>query len=524
MASISPTLEAALRRRGFVTEDRPVSARWQDLPGEGCEAQIDDRRLFLESMKKSHGEAGKLKQQLRAAAESSAAAHERNAQQPDIRGGGIRDSVSSARAMSRFAKLALRPPATDRERDRARDRDSEAPSSARDAPPFLGHLVVPAPTALPDPRPRPARGPDTRPSGERARAEDGLGECNVPPGAAYDLGEPCSPITFSTLAHETASPVPEEESGSPFALGHSEPGLQHGGSLSPSALRDSSMDKSAPLDMTVVRVPEGKSQVVDSSSEETSSGFSDEEEDDGWPPKAPVQRFKTMVQFSGTFKGTQQAQAIVLKSRRDSSDGPLALHQSGRLHDPTVGWINHFFKMNIQTEAQLESGFPVVMLFLLDPVYPNKVPWRMVEWNFQYKSSLARNYRILGQVWSEVNMEKARGFRVGDTSLRFETIADATMTDKLQFLRLTKRWFESRINHSGPYEPTERRKDIVHSCSMRGFTVRFPPWIEFEKEDYEAAALAGSSKTCSDAERQYNNMPEFKRLIYFLGSPEHQNM
>merc|ERR1712048_617027 len=204
-----------------------------------------------------------------------------------------------------------------------------------------------------------------------------------------------------------------------------------------------------------------------------------------------------------------------IKSNNMKNNTEFEAKKHAELTDPTIAWINKVFDMSLTTEYQLDLGFAVIMLCLLDAIYPNKVPWRLVDWNLQYERSWAKNYALLEKVWGEVNMEKARGFRVGDTRLRLENMPSAILGDKLEFLRLLKRWFDTRIHHSGPYDPMARRREIIKHCHMRGFTVEVPKWMDYEIDEKARASVV---------ESKFDKMPEFKRLIYFLGSTEHQTM
>merc|ERR1712232_101662 len=191
-------------------------------------------------------------------------------------------------------------------------------------------------------------------------------------------------------------------------------------------------------------------------------------------------------------------------------------------HDSTVVWINMFFKMDIQLTAQLEQGYPVILLFLLDAIYPNKVPWRKVDWDLQYQRALLKNFEILETVWADVNMDKARGFRVGDTALRVEMLPEYNMKEKCEFLRMMKRWFDSRVQNISSFNPIARREEITAACHQFGFKVKYPMWITMELDKAEKRKYMLRKSTMNTG--RYNRMPEFKRLIWFLGSLDHQGM
>lgn len=246
------------------------------------------------------------------------------------------------------------------------------------------------------------------------------------------------------------------------------------------------------------------------SSELTGSDETDEE--DRWPPRPPLLRFKMRVQFSNRFQPMDKA--LFEEMNADLSEKVDAEQKSEEMGDMIVGWLNSVFDMSIKTEFQFENSYPIIILTMLDAIYPKRVRWREVDWLFQYKRAMLKNYGVLEKVWAEVNMEKAREFRVENTSLRLENMPDATMKEKLEFIKLMKRWYHQRIHHSGPYDAMAKRRKYVLQCKAWGHTVKFPPWINFIKEE----DVRRASKSA------YDEMPEYKRLIWFLGSPEHQTM
>merc|ERR1712217_1001428 len=197
-------------------------------------------------------------------------------------------------------------------------------------------------------------------------------------------------------------------------------------------------------------------------------------------------------------------------------DHKLVEVKSEEMKDMIVAWLNMIFEMDIRTEYHFEIGFPIIVLTMLDAIYPKRVRWREVDWRFQYKRALQKNFAVLETIWAEVNMEKAREFRVENTTLRLENMPTSSLKEKLEFVRLLKRWFDRRIHHAGTYDPMAKRHEYVNQCKTWGHTVKFPPWIKFDKEIKECSK--------SPVKRIYDNMPEYKRLIWFLGSPEHQTM
>lgn len=266
-----------------------------------------------------------------------------------------------------------------------------------------------------------------------------------------------------------------------------------------------------------------------SQSESSSGSFiSDEsEESDQWPPNPPVLRFKMQMQFSNRFKPSE-GKALFEEMNKDLEERMIE-NKTVQMKDPTVGWINLVFSMKIETEYQFEVGFPIIVLTMLDAIYPKRVRWREVDWGFQYKRALQKNFAVLETIWSEVNMEKAREFRVENTPLRLENMGnpDVTVKEKLEFVRLMKRWFDQRIHHAGPYDPVAKRHEFVSQCKAWGHTVKFPPWIEFDKKEAQGTAVGGGMNALigyNPKKKAFDSFPEYKRLIWFLGSPEYQTM
>merc|ERR1719450_1063776 len=110
-------------------------------------------------------------------------------------------------------------------------------------------------------------------------------------------------------------------------------------------------------------------------------------------------------------------------------------------------------------------------------------------------------------------MDKAREFRVENTSHRLEHMPLATVETKLDFLKIMKRWFDARIHNSGPYDPQTKRLTIVRTCKAWGHTVEYPPWILYDKSQEDNVPTKKPN--------EFEKMPEFKRLIYYMGSAEH---
>jgi len=217
-------------------------------------------------------------------------------------------------------------------------------------------------------------------------------------------------------------------------------------------------------------------------SSEDSDETDSDEMSDGWPPKPPLLRFKMRMQFSTRFKPTEHLQLF----EKSNADLAHKMKEQGKdLKDPNIGWLNSVFQMSIVSEFQFEVTFPVIILTILDAIYTRRVKWREIDLRYQYKRSLQTNYSVAERIWGEVNMEKAREFRFENTYLRFENLPDSQLKDKLEFMRLMRRWYEQRCYHADPYEPLARRRAIVAECAACGHMVSFPPWIKHDKEEPE---------------------------------------
>jgi hypothetical protein len=99
-----------------------------------------------------------------------------------------------------------------------------------------------------------------------------------------------------------------------------------------------------------------------------------------------------------------------------------------------------------------------------------------------------------------------------------ENVPISNIGEKLEFLRLMKRWYDQRIHHAAPYDPMSKRREFVEKCRSWGHTVKFPPWIQYDKEHQAPVSDR------SEALKEYEEMPEYKRLIWFLGCQEYQTM
>ena len=59
------------------------------------------------------------------------------------------------------------------------------------------------------------------------------------------------------------------------------------------------------------------------------------------------------------------------------------------IEDITLTWINMYFKLHVKTERQLCAGFPLIVLSMMDVIYPKKVRWHQVNWNTSYQRARA---------------------------------------------------------------------------------------------------------------------------------------
>jgi len=221
------------------------------------------------------------------------------------------------------------------------------------------------------------------------------------------------------------------------------------------------------------------------------------------------------LQFSERFKPSDDK---ALFQEVNSAVSKKILETERReLKDMTIAWANTVFQLAVTTEFELEVGFPLIILTMLDAIYPKRVRWREVDWRLQYKVALQNNYGVLYRIWNEVNMDKAREFR-RVTSLHLEDMVEAGVRVKLDFMRQLRHWFDNRIGHAPPYDPLAKRQEFMEQSRLRGHRVKFPPFILFEKSDQLENSNSSITRTA------YDNKPEYERLITYLGSTEHQTM
>lgn len=263
-----------------------------------------------------------------------------------------------------------------------------------------------------------------------------------------------------------------------------------------------------------------------SSEDSSAEGESDAAGDD-WPPKPPIVRFRAQMEFSKEFQAEDTK-----KHRRaslDKADESKKLQGADEvIEDMTLTWINIYFKLTVHTERQLTAGFPIIVLSMMDVIYPKKVRWHQVNWNTAYIRALNQNHAVLNKHWYEVNMNKVKDLRQEAVG-HIEATLHATASEKLDFLKQVKRWFDCRVLHSKAYDPVKRRTEMEKQIRLTGRWMKFPVWMEFDKEEIQANRArkpdpkdrkSGKKEATTDFEK----MPEFRRLLWFLGSSEHQTM
>lgn len=523
---------------------RVNAAQPQEQPVENWYQMGNNRSgAFFERMQASLAESERLRQQCRAAAMGSSVRELDSRQRADI--SLFESHVQAAKSISRFSRAA-----TQQHANTARVMD-------RGAPVFLGHLSVPVPsedlpTCLmcgnrfredslfcracghkrPEPPmpPLPGAVPPWEEDAWDGAATPSKGGTSKPPTLSQDLLDspvrgPCSAregppsSAGSARPQETCATMePWKQCPNCFNIFVEDAKFcRKCGTKRASPPPEEAVDTSA-----VEQNPEADEESQQESSEEEEDTDEDEELSDAessekWPPRPPLLRFKMRVQFSSQFK---RADKIIKEANPDIKDKDhIVASNNVEIKDMIIGWVNMVFQMAVKTEFQFKSAFPIIILTMLDAIYPKRIRWREVDWKFQYKRSLQKNFALLERHWQEVNMEKAREFRVEMTHLRLENMPTATVKEQLEFLRLMKSWFDQRIHHAGTYDPAAKRQEVVDQCRTWGHhTVKFPPWIVFDDKK-----MNGTQSSAAQND-EYTKMPEFKRLIWFLGSTEHQTM
>jgi hypothetical protein len=455
--------------------------------GDGFECGNNNSEEVFSKMNAFLAETERLRQHCRQAASTSAARSPEEKVNLDF----FSKSIDAARDISLFAKTAI-------------ERDESGGLVDRGAPIYLGHLSVPEPfqnneqeeeeeeehiVVLPgvvevedEQQKREAEVYDSE-GGPKSKSAgyDPSGGARSPPHLTEDGGA-------APPSQQRSTPPGDPESAEQRKHGYSSYGsIRSGskGSIADSNPRSGSNEGSQDHGPFDSRYHEDSNSYDDDSDEDESSEGSNQ-----WPPKPPLLRFKMRIQFSQRFKGCE----VIKKINKDIPD--KVQERAGAVSDMVVGWINKVFEMAIETDFSFEVGFPVIVLTMLDAIYVKRVRWQEVDWRFQYKRAIQRNFEVLERIWAEVNMEKAREFRVENTLLRLENMETAPIKEKIEFVRMMKRWFDQRIHHAEPYDALVRRSEIVELCRTKGHAVKFPSWIKFveEKKDDEDTSTQGSEE------------------------------
>eukprot|EP00930_Biecheleria_cincta_P059936 TRINITY_DN4564_c0_g1_i1.p1 TRINITY_DN4564_c0_g1~~TRINITY_DN4564_c0_g1_i1.p1 ORF type:complete len:522 (-),score=86.21 TRINITY_DN4564_c0_g1_i1:346-1911(-) len=260
---------------------------------------------------------------------------------------------------------------------------------------------------------------------------------------------------------------------------------------------------------------------------EASSDSSSSERDDG-KPKPPILRFRAQCNFSTEFKSEERLrmERAQREARKTLEEEKLKIQGGNdKIDDLVLGWVNHFYAFEVETENQFHGAFPLIVLFMMDNIYPKKIRWHQVDWNAGYQHALHRNHALLEKIWIELSMNKIRDFRLDPITASIENTVKATCRDKLLFLKTLKRWFDQRVRHSECYDPIFRRTEIERAVRLTGRYVRFPTWMKYDKEAIEHSRRATVQQSLKDKKmtmtaQHFDEMPEFKRLILFLGSSD----
>lgn len=242
-----------------------------------------------------------------------------------------------------------------------------------------------------------------------------------------------------------------------------------------------------------------------------------------WPPRKPIISFKTRMQL--TQVQTSDKAHI---ERMNSELGHRYSLTHAPLDDKIIGWVNTRFFCNVLTADELTVGFPVIVLMILDPVYAGRVRWQEVCWDMKYTVNVEKNFALLRALWEDVHMDKARHLRDGDMHNKLDQMLKAPMSEKTAFLWCLLRWFEARMART-PFDAVRRRAEVARECRRFGITPAFPQWMPHgpearEHEDELVPAAPGAARLgwspMAPASNGFVKMPEFKRLIWFLGSKE----
>jgi len=242
--------------------------------------------------------------------------------------------------------------------------------------------------------------------------------------------------------------------------------------------------------------------------------------------RARVRRFRNVINFNTVFitdKGKALQQSEELQRRKEWNERKKRTDdaEAVQMNDKDIAYFNLIFKMKVETQFQFEHGFPLMVLFMMDAIYPKKVPWHKVAWRFNYKYAADKNYEILEQAWNSVEMEKTPHFNPTKTHHRIENMREAILPEKLSFLRTMRAWFDARIYWAPKYNPMERRYALVAECAVKGYQIKYPAWIPFDAVECARHEQRSLKKRQTE---NWENIPEFRRFMYFMGTPECQEM
>lgn len=241
--------------------------------------------------------------------------------------------------------------------------------------------------------------------------------------------------------------------------------------------------------------------------------------------RAPSPMFLVELEHSEKMRLERQRKAA-------EKEQAMLLLQGGqdKIDDYTLAWVNQYFKLEVETKSQYHGAFPVIMLSMIDVIYPDKIRWHQVDWNAFDVHAFHRNHSVLETVWKEINMHELRDFRSDMTALQIEDTAKASVEEKLAFLKTVKRWFDQRVEHSAVYDPIARRTEIdrkVRTAAL-GRCATYPSWMKNDTEAIQAARCpvrcseTSQMENTSSAETQYDKVP--KRHIWYLGPADDTSM
>eukprot|EP00930_Biecheleria_cincta_P036659 TRINITY_DN25124_c0_g2_i1.p1 TRINITY_DN25124_c0_g2~~TRINITY_DN25124_c0_g2_i1.p1 ORF type:complete len:436 (+),score=90.45 TRINITY_DN25124_c0_g2_i1:88-1308(+) len=247
-------------------------------------------------------------------------------------------------------------------------------------------------------------------------------------------------------------------------------------------------------------------------------------------PKAPILKFRAQCNFSSEFKSEEQLQVEKLKreARRAAEDERHKIHYGREeINDFILGWANQYFALEVKTENHFHAAFPLIVLLMIDVIYPKKVSWHRINWNAGAPLADQKNHALLQMIWYETNMDKLQDFRTDGASTRIEHMVKANTAEKLVFFKSVKRWFDRRVRSSEVVDPMTRLAEIDAAVRRTGRYAKFPAWMKYDASILEESIQhsAGRRKARMTATTaDFDQLPEFKRLFLFLGSADHTRL